>query len=116
MNIDVKECDFIRNITTYNNYTTNHLENVKVNMWVGTVLSTPLLFFTAYCLYVAYRYHWKKTFFPVFFTLTTLGLSSSVAYLIWLHRQFEAISEIRCNGCDNFFTKHCLNKAQPLLL
>ena len=90
------DCDFLLYIIKAKTYTTNHLDEVKDNMYVGIVLSVPLLFFTAYCLYVAYRYHWKKTFFPVFFTFTTLGLSSSVAYLIWLNFQFKAISEIDC--------------------
>lgn len=94
MVLDKDLCYFIDNITEAKNYTTSFKDEVTIDMGVGIVLSSPLLLFTAYCLFVAYRYHLGKTFFPVFFTFTTVGLSSSVAYLIWLHRQFDAISEI----------------------
>jgi hypothetical protein len=53
------QCFFVGNISQAKNYTTNHIDEVRVDMSVCIVLSTPLLLCTAYCLYVAYRHHWK---------------------------------------------------------
>ena len=52
-------CFFIQSITNATDYATKYKDVMKVDMWVGIVLSTPLLLSTAYCLYVAYRHHWK---------------------------------------------------------